>query len=186
MSDFLPHPLALELIARIGPHSSRRILELGCGRGRNTNALRQAGLDVEALPDDKLVPAPSLSGARFDGALSTHGFLHGTPRTIIELLRFAASALKPNAPLYATFASTRDARFGQGTQIDEQTFAPASGDENGVAHVYYDGAALRSTLQPLFEIDSLEEVNVDAIVGRWAHARMPSGTVHWFARVHRR
>jgi hypothetical protein len=174
------------LIERIGAGAGPRVLELGCGRGRNTNALRGAGFDVEALADDKLVPAPALGDARFDAALSTHGLLHGTPRDIAALLQVTAAALKPNAPLYATFASTRDARFGKGTQIDAQTYAPESGEERGVAHVYYDEPALRSAIEPLFDVESLEELNADAVVGRWAHARMPSGTVHWFARLRKR
>jgi hypothetical protein len=186
MSEFSPHPLAVELIERIGAQSGRHILELGCGRGRNTGALREAGLRAEAIPDDLLLPPPALAAGQFDAALSTHGFLHGLPRDIRALLEITADALKSKAPLYGTFASTRDARFGKGTQIDDQTYAPDSGDEVGVAHVYYDEIMLREVLEPLFEIESLEEVSADALVGRWAHAQMPSGTVHWFARLRKR
>jgi SAM-dependent methyltransferase len=186
MSDLTPHPLAVELIERIGAHSGRRVLELGCGRGRNTKALREAALDVEAIPDDKLVPTPSLHVEYFDAALSTHGFLHGASADVGNLIRETARALKVGAPLLATFASTKDARYGQGTRIDDQTYAPLSGDEKSVPHVYYGETALRAALEPFFEIEQLEEVNADSMVGRWAHARMPSGTVHWFARLRKR
>lgn len=186
MSDQGAHPLALELIERTGVRPAFRVLELGCGRGRNTNALREAHFQVVAVTDDRLVPPPALPSAEFDAALTTHGLLHGTPADISALIRETARALKPGAPLYATFASTKDARFGQGRCVDHNTYAPLEGDEQGVPHVYYDEPALRKLLEPLFDVEALEETAADAIVGRWAHSQMPSGTVHWFARLRKR
>jgi SAM-dependent methyltransferase len=186
MSDQGAHPLALELIQRLGATPGRRVLEMGSGRGRNTKALREAAYDVVAIADELLIPAPTLQNTDFDAALSTHGFLHGTAAGTAALIRETARALKPGAPLFATFASTKDARFGKGRRIDEQTYAPLEGEEQGVPHVYYDEAALRRLLEMLFEIERLEEIAADDVVGRWAHMRMPSGTVHWFARLRRR
>lgn len=182
-SDRPPHPLTLELIHRLGAHSGKRVLELGGGRGRNTGALRAAGLEVEPVADDRLIPPLEFSTEVFDAALSTHGFLHGTPDTIAHLVECAARALKPGAAVLATFASTQDARYAKGSFITQDTYAPASGDEQGVPHVYYREATLRELLERHFIIESLEEVATDAIVGRWAHAQTPTGTVHWFARL---
>ncbi|MBV8196925.1 MAG: hypothetical protein JO263_02210 [Candidatus Eremiobacteraeota bacterium] len=54
-------------------------------------------------------------------------------------------------------------------------------------HVYFDEPRLRALLEPLFEIEALEEQDVDRIVGRWAHQQQPlSGAVHWFAIARRR
>jgi SAM-dependent methyltransferase len=186
MSEQGAHPLALELAERTGARPGFRVLELGCGRGRNTNALREAGLEVHAIEDERLMAPLSLQNEAFDAALSTHGFLHGTPADIAALIRETARALRHDAPLFATFASTKDPRYGQGQRVDEQTYAPNSGNEAGVPHVYYDEPALRRLLGPIFEIETLEEIAADSIVGRWAHTRMPSGTVHWFARLRKR
>lgn len=186
MGRQIPHPLAVELIERIGTRYGMRVLELGSGRGRNTAALREAGLDVDAVADEQLLPAPALGDNEFDAALSTHGFLHGTPEGIAGLLSSTARALKDGSPMFATFASTRDARFGEGVRIAENTYAPSSGDEEGVPHVYYDEPALREMLERDFAIEALEEIDADAIVGRWAHSQRPEGTVHWFARVRKR
>lgn len=175
------HPLALALIERLGAHRGSRVLELGSGRGRNTDALRAAGITVTAL-DDEALPAFEPQ-ERFDGALSTHGFLHGMPAEIEALLARTAAALIAGAPFYATFASKRDARFGQGTGVAEDTFAADSGDEAGVPHRYFDETQLRAALAPYFQIESLREVNVDEIAGRWAHAQRPSGAVHFFVRA---
>jgi len=179
-----PHPLALRLIERAGS-SGMRVLELGSGSGRNTAALRAAGFHVTAIADDAL-RAPLRLSETFEAALSTHGLLHGTPHEVQDLLRETAAALCDDAPAYFTFASTRDARFGHGRRIDEDTYAAFEGEEAGVPHVFFGEAALRRALEPCFAIDALEELNADAIVGRWAHARVPVGTVHWFAQLHKR
>lgn len=163
-----------------------RVLELGRGSGRNTDALRAAGFHVTAIADDALQTPLGLPRAGFDAAISTHGLLHGTPRHIAAIVRESADALCSDAAAYFTFASTGDARYGLGSRIDESTYAPLEGDEAGVPHAFFDEAPLRAMLDPYFAVESLEEVAADTIVGRWAHAAMPAGTVHWFALLRKR
>lgn len=175
------HPLAIALIERLRVYPRARVLELGSGSGRNTAALEAAGFDVCSIPDAKL---PSFSvPAGFDGAIATHAMLHGTPATVAGMVAATARALKSGGPFYATFASVQDARFGTGTKIDEQTFAPVDGDERGVAHVYFDEARLRVLLERHFTVESLRECSVDDVVGRWAHSQKPHGSVHWFVHA---
>ena len=116
----------------------------------------------------------------FDATLSTHALLHGTPDRIAALVAAIVADLKVDAPLYATFGSKRDARFGKGSRLAPSTYAPDTGDEAGVAHTYFDETALRKLLTPYFIIESLAERQVDEIVGRWAHATQPEGSVHFF------
>ena len=52
--------------------------------------------------------------------------------------------LRPGAPLFATFGSTRDPRFGRGTRVDAATYAPDDGAESGVPHAFFDAERLRS------------------------------------------
>lgn len=178
------HPLAVALIERLRSCPSARVLEIGSGSGRNTAALIDAGFSVEAVPDRSAGEFSAAYG--FDAALSTHGLLHGAPPAIAHVLDLIASALKPNAPLYATFGSTADARYGKGTRLDEDTFAPDEGDEIGVAHAFFGGRKLREMLERGFTIESMEERAVDEIVGAWAHAERPQGSVHWIVRAARR
>uniref|UniRef100_E6Q4Y4 Methyltransferase type 11 n=1 Tax=mine drainage metagenome TaxID=410659 RepID=E6Q4Y4_9ZZZZ len=173
------HPLARQLIARL-PRAAR-VLEIGHGSGRNHRALEAAGLEVLHF-DAVLTPTE-----RAAAALSTHALLHGSPAEIAALLAQIACGLVGGAPFFATFGSTRDARFGEGTQLGPATFAPTDGDERGIAHSYYDEAGLRSALDERFAIEELREVEVDAIAGGWAHASAPlRGAVHWFVVGHRR
>ncbi|HEY6325109.1 MAG TPA: methyltransferase domain-containing protein [Candidatus Cybelea sp.] len=183
------HPLARALIARLGPGSDGPVLDFAAGSGRNTRALRAAGLRVVPVADSIAESAAPLAGitARFAAALSTHGLLHGTPSIIANRVASIARRLEPDGLLYATFGSSRDARFGEGKRIDDWTFAPEDGDERGVVHGYFDRERLTALLEPHFAAESLEERSVDDVVGAWAHRESPlRGAVHWFVIAVRR
>ena len=171
-----PHPLALELIDRLRNRRGAAVLEIGRGSGRNTRALEAAGFRVIDLDSEEIAA----------GALSTHAFLHGTLRTVDELLARAAERLEPRAPLYVTFGSTHDARYGTGTRIEDRVYAPDAGDERGVPHAYFDEASIRGLLERAWDVESLREEPVDEIAGTWAHQEAPlHGAVHWFAVLRR-
>jgi hypothetical protein len=178
-----PHPLAAALIERLHPSRETRILEFASGSGRNTDALSAAGFEVVAIDEATArsdAPFAGIAGG-FEAAISTHGLLHGTVTIVAVRLREIGERLNPGGLLYATFGSTRDARFGAGERIDDSTYAPLAGDERGVAHAYYDRRRLRTLLEESFAIESLDERKVDDVAGRWAHLRRPlHGSVHWF------
>ncbi|HZZ65875.1 MAG TPA: hypothetical protein VFE17_10280 [Candidatus Baltobacteraceae bacterium] len=177
------HPLAVRLIEALP--AGARVIEIGAGRGRNTEALQAAGMHVQAIADPD-APHFATQPESFDAALSTHAFLHGTLESAAHMIAAAARALRAGAPLYCTFASVSDARFGKGRKLGEATYAPEEGAEAGVAHVYFDRKRLVDLLEPLFTIDELTETPADTTVGRWAHADPPAGTVHWFVRACKR
>jgi hypothetical protein len=172
-----PHPLALALIERLRERPGACVLELGAGSGRNTRALREAGLEVSTLPTQRPCAA----------ALTTHALLHGTPAAIAARLDAVADALEPGAPLFATFASVNDARYGAGDALEPHVYAALDGDEAGVAHAYFDDDRLRALLAPRFTIESMHESDVDDVAGKWAHRTQPlRGAVHWFVVAVRR
>ena len=184
-----PHPLAERLIERLQPGAPARILDFASGSGRNAGAIRSAGFEVLAVDDGTAASDAPLAGVApgFAAAISTHGLLHGTPARIAAALRAIGDRLVPGGLLFATFGSTRDARFGEGTRIADFTYAPADGDERGVAHAYFDRERLHTLLEPSFEIESLEERGVDEIAGAWAHLERPlAGAAHWFAIARKR
>lgn len=170
-----PHPLCLALIERLRDRPGADVFEIGRGSGRNTRALEAAGFTVNA------------TAGPYVAALSTHALLHGTPDDVREHLDAIARALEPGAPLYATFGSVRDARYGGGTPVAPHAFAPTDGDEAGVTHAFFDETRLRAMLDERYRIESLREERVDEIAGRWAHREQPlHAAVHWFALVTRK
>jgi SAM-dependent methyltransferase len=181
--------LAERLIERLQTGAETRVLDFATGSGRNARALRAAGFTVVTLDDATAESDSPFAGIAQDFAaiLSTHGLLHGTPASIGARVREAVRHLAPGGVLYATFGSTRDARFGVGRRIDASTYAPLDGDERGVAHAYFQRVEIGALLAPLVEIESLEEHVVDRIAGSWAHRRRPlAGAAHWFAIARKR
>ncbi|TAM59639.1 class I SAM-dependent methyltransferase [bacterium] len=203
-----PHPLAERLVASVGA-TAGALLDLGTGGGRNLrllaaahiavgvdddlerarrveSALRAEGLDVRVhgAPYTQL----PLARARFAGALSTHALLHGTRSKIRLALSEIARVLRTGAPFFLTLASVEDERFGEGIMVEADVFAPASGDEEGVPHLYLDAAGVPELLAPHFVIESQRQTDVDELVGRWAHnpGAKPRGRRHWFVQARRR
>jgi hypothetical protein len=175
-----------------------RVLEIGTGNGRNTAIFTTAGFIYAGISDDDIntiiphvIPSEASSDAQsrdrrklFHAALATHSLLHGTPAQIMRLLDAIAAQLEPNGLLYATLGSTRDARFGEGEKLGERTFAALEGDERGVPHSYFDEPSLRELLNKNFVIERIEEIQVDAIAGSWAHSETPlRGAFHWFVEA---
>jgi hypothetical protein len=184
-----PHPLARALIDRLGSSRRAAVIDFAVGSGRNSAALREAGFTVFPVDDAAAQsnrPMPSQKAA-CTALLSSHGFLHGTRQAIEERLHRVAQWIEPGGLLYATFGSTNDARFGTGDRIDASTFAPNDGDERGVAHAFFTEPELCALLQPVFDVELMEERAVDEVAGAWAHRQRPlSRAVHWFVIAKKR
>ena len=196
------HPLAHDLAARL--HAPGRVLVVGYGSGRNLSPLLDAELAIDVIESDVTRAAAATqrygetpeiriatafgasSGPDCDGALSTHALLHGDAATIGTSIASIAARLRDGAPFYTTLGSTRDPRFGRGKRIDAATFAPDTGSETGVPHVYLSERDVREMLRD-FTIESLDEVDAGEHVGAWAHEAGDAATiVHWFVRARRR
>lgn len=184
-----PHPLAESLIQRLVSRPGARVLEFASGSGRTTRALQRAQFDLVAIDDAAATSPQPFAGIAepFAAAISTHGLLHGRSGAIASNLDSIARLLERGGLLFATFGSTRDARFGKGARIDDFTFAPEEGDERGVAHAYFDRTALAEVLEDHFEVELMQERTVDQIAGTWAHRQRPlEGSVHWFVVARKR
>jgi hypothetical protein len=184
MSSPTAHPLATRLIdlARREPLDGP-VIEVGTGSGRNTRALVEARIPNVSVPDS--TPYTQLPGTRdsYGAGLSTHAYLHGASAKLRAGIAELRRVLLPKAPIFITLGSFKDARYGLGIPLDERSFAPGEGDELGIPHAYFDRDGVIELLFG-FDIVSLEEVEVDDIVGRWAHDDDElSGRVHWFVEA---
>jgi hypothetical protein len=135
---------------------------------------------VLSVPES--TPYTQLPGGRdsYGAALSTHGYLHGATDKVRAGFAELRRVLRAGSPVYVTLGSIKDARYGLGVPIDERTFAPGDGDEAGIPHAYFDRDGVIEVLFG-FDVESMEEVEVDEIIGRWAHPNDEiAGRVHWF------
>lgn len=178
------HPLAQRLYESVAKGSDPIVI-VGDGSGRNSRALHEAGLHVVSIPDEASYTQLAFPPRHFAAALSTHAYLHGTASKIRLGIAELARVLRLDAPAFLTFGSIQDVRYGFGEMLDPQTFAPGEGPEKGVPHAYFDRDGILDVLRP-FKIVSLDEITVDAIVGKWAHLEdEPPGKVHWFVEARR-
>ena len=180
------HPLAERLVASAAERPlDGPVIEVGTGSGRNTRALVEANIPVVEVPDG--TPYTQLPGPResYGAALATHAYLHGASDKLRAGIAELRRVLKPRAPVFITLGSFRDVRYGLGIPVDERTFAPGEGDEVGIPHAYFDRDGVIELLAG-YDIESMEEVDVDDIVGRWAHEDDVGGRVHWFVTARRK
>jgi len=176
------HPLARRLADAVAEDAGP-LLVVGDGRGRNSRALERAGRRVVAIPDEQTFTQLSSASRSFAGALSTHAYLHGNTAKIRLGIAELVRVLLPGAPAFLTLGSIHDVRYGFGDQLDPNTFAPGDGPEIGIPHAYFDRDGVVDLMRPL-SIVSLEEIEVDEIVGRWAHLdQEPPGKIHWFVEA---
>ncbi|MDQ6932826.1 MAG: class I SAM-dependent methyltransferase [Candidatus Eremiobacteraeota bacterium] len=196
------HPLANRLIDTLA-RPGARVLEIGTGSGRNLIALMRADFNVTSVDENaervsRLTSQfPELkksllcvaytqlpkSGNGYDAVLSTHGLLHGDVSRIRAVLAEMHRVLRAEGRAYFTLGSSADARVGQGRRLGAVTFAPVSGDEQGVPHSYFDQSGVHGLLGD-FQIEELHQSAVDDLAGSWAHETTPlSGAVHWFTVV---
>jgi hypothetical protein len=183
-----PHPLAERLIARYRAlGATLPIIEIAAGAGRNTRAFEAAGIPVVATRDDEAYT--QLPGERdaYAAAFSSHGYLHGASAKVRAGIAELRRVLVAGAPVFLTFGSIHDERFGFGEAFDEWTFAPGDGPEKGIPHAYFERDTIVELLHG-FTVESLDEVDATDIVGRWAHD--PDGEQlpirHWFATATRK
>jgi hypothetical protein len=200
------HPLAQELAALLlrRPPATRRTLVVGLGSGRNLKPLLavQARLTiVDEDPERASAVLGRLGAAEaadlelvtgtyrdlerlrrgFDGALSTHAFLHGTFEAVSAALAVLADSLVPGAPCFLTLGTTADPRCGRGTRLDGGSWASSAGPEAGVPHAYFDRAQARAALAPF---GSFEIAEGSGSAGTWAHDPLEAERIlHWFVRA---
>lgn len=165
--------------------------DLGCGGGRHSIAAARLGLKVYAsdgapraleltgawaaglklsvvtkLCDMTLNPFPEV---KFHGALSWNVIQHNELLNIHKAVGIIHSNLLPGGMFMGALLSDKASSFGQGTKIEERTYAPAEGRETGVPHHFFNEAEMRA----LFPTDKwrlmalAEQVTV--------HAEKPDG-----------
>ena len=181
----------VELAENLKLQGARRILDLGCGAGRHTIFLANAGFHVTALDvsetalnqlQSRLAEA-SLTDVTlikhnmlelpfindyFDSVVSTNVLHHGTVSEIRQVLGEVYRVMGRGATGLIVTLSKKDFRYGSGRQIEQGTYLFTEGDEKGIVHHFFPEHELRSFFGQ-FEITSLKEELFPKDKGYWAH-----------------
>jgi SAM-dependent methyltransferase len=167
-----------------GRSAGRRVLEIGCGAGRDTATLASAGLDVVALDASqsaiakarRRVPAATIHcqdlRAPFPvdkaecgavvASLSLHYFPWGQTRAIARRIR---AALAPGGVLLCRLNSTNDHHHGASGYA---CIAPNYFRVDGVPKRFFDRAAVLSLFDAGWHFLSLEEL----VIRRYAKPKV--------------
>jgi SAM-dependent methyltransferase len=175
-----PHDLVLNFAAELKRRGAQRVLDLGCGAGRHTVYLARAGFEVCGtdisprgldytrawlnreglhadlqLSDMTVIPYPD---NYFDAVVSMYVIHHNTLDNIRRCVAEMHRTLRAGGRALLTVHGKSGSRYGTGTQLEPDTFIPASGADSGVPHHFFGEQGLRDlfaqfTIVELFPLE---------------------------------
>lgn len=159
------HEFMPKLLKVLKEHKANRILDLGCGSGRNFLCLHSSGLDVYGLDiaeegiktvkrsvkeniEEKLMVRDiyqklPYSDNFFDAIISIQTLQHGTENQILSTIKEIKRVLKPGGIIFITVSGRiskgkiRYCLVKTAKKIAPHTYVPTLGDEQGLTHFIY-------------------------------------------------
>jgi len=158
---------------------AKKVLDLGCGKGRHSILLGKAGFQVVALDISetalktlearlKTTSIDNVTLVRhdmlelpfiddyFDGVICTNVLHHGKLVQIKQATREVYRVMEGGASAFVVALSTADFRRGNGRKLEPNTFVFTEGDERGIIHHFFPRRELESCFKK-FEIILFEE-----------------------------
>lgn len=188
---------------RLKTDGAKRVYDLGCGIGRHTALLAEAGFDVYAtdlstagvrMTLDRLrdrglqavvvvadMTAVPMDRQTFDGVLAFNVVYHATRRDVVRAIGETARVLRPGGIAMITFQSTRSSKFGSGRRLGDNTFVPMAGHEAGIPHFFAAHEDVRGLLDVDFRVEALEHLEVSTEASTGAERNC-----HWMALARRK
>lgn len=159
-------PTVVEAAKIFKEHKVKKVLDLGCGMGRHSIYLVEAGFCVTACDiSDKAVETTKKKASKlgykidivtcdmrelpfkdetFDAVLciwtSGHGTLEDMKKHAAQMLR----VVKENGIIYVDYPSVKDERYGIGKEIETNTFLENMPGEEKIPHHYSDRKEIES------------------------------------------
>jgi ubiquinone/menaquinone biosynthesis C-methylase UbiE len=152
-------PVVVDAARLFQDKNCRKILDLGCGTGRHTIYLAQAGfqvwgvdssdsaLDITAKKASELelgnielenqdMLQLSFPDGDFDGVLCIWTTGHGTIADLEQSVAEMHRVVRPGGLVIADFCSVEDETFGLGKVLEENTFIGGRPGEENIPHHY--------------------------------------------------
>lgn len=177
-SDWLaPEPEVEQALVLLKARAAQHVLDLGCGVGRHSRLLAAGGFDVFAADASHnglsfgrsqdwgreihwaccAFTSLPFAPATFDFVLAWNVIYHGDRGIAAQAMEEIARVLRPGGLVQFTMLSKRNALFGKGTAVAEDTFiADTDDEEKRHPHYYCDAVGLLSLLaafEPVYLLD---------------------------------
>lgn len=173
-----PAPVVYPLSIRWKKENKNKILDLGCGLGRNSLYFYEQGFNVTAVDgspsaiekfesvckqkdykiDVRLCDMHSLSfeNSTFDAVFSYHVIYHTDSKGIKKVISEIERVLKPTGELFVTLNSKNNTSYLKNInyKIDESTIIKQDGIEKGILHYFVNEEETKMLLSN-FEIQKL-------------------------------
>jgi len=190
-----PHRAVVAFAETLRQRGAQGVLDLGCGAGRHVVYLAQLGFRVcgvdisvtglaatrQWLADKHLTAHLHLSDmtalpypeAHFDGVISLYVIYHNPLANIQRTAAEIERVLRPGGQALLSLISTRGHRYGQGREIEPDTFLPESGPDANLPHHFFDESGARALLAAFclveLHLDEHEETQEDGRSHRHSH-----------------
>ncbi|HIH23864.1 TPA: class I SAM-dependent methyltransferase [Candidatus Woesearchaeota archaeon] len=173
-----PHEDMPRIAALLKKRKATRVLDLGCGSGRNLFFLDKLGFDVAGIDiapagiktiKDRIKGVDAKVGdiytrlpypdASFDAVISVQVLQHNTAPNIKRAIAEIRRILKPGGILFLTVGgriSKNKVRFClvlTAKKIAPNTYVPTNGDEKGLTHFIYNKKLLREHFKDFTMLD---------------------------------
>lgn len=169
-----PDEIVVNLTSILGKRRTERVLDLGCGAGRHVVYLAERGfetygadisetgikltkkrlesrrLEAEVIKCD-MRSIPYIRSC-FDAVICVQTIYHQKMKDIQETISEIHRILKKRGLLLANFHLKRSSKYGEGVEVEENTFMQENGPEKGVLHHFVDEDELRELLRN-FRVD---------------------------------
>ena len=172
-----PDKAIIELMETLDRASVKNVLDLGCGIGRHSIYLAEAGFDVTAVDSssealtilkqrvvekglgvkivkgnylEKLFPEES-----FDLVIAYNVIYHGYREDVKHAIYLIHELLKQDALLFFTCPSRRDDRYGNGEKVAPNTYKPLNSIHPGDIHYFSNEADILDFLHDFNEISKV-------------------------------
>ncbi len=176
-----PHEDIPHLVTIFKAQRVKRILDLGCGSGRHIIYLARQNFEVYGIDSsptgidltrswmkkerleanlnigDIYKELPYIE-AFFDAVISVQVIHHNTAENILRLVAEVERVLRMKGLFFATVPASRHQakRF---CQIEQNTYIPLDGKEEGIPHYYFDESQIRR----FFSAFNISDIHVDSI-----------------------
>ena len=174
-----PDRVVVELVGRLDRVRVKDVLDLGCGVGRHTLYLAEAGFNVMAVDSSaealkvmkKQIPEKTVKikviegdycqdlfpGDSFDFILSYNVLYHGYRETFRKAIRLIHGWLRTGGRLFFTCPTREDDRYGSGEMAAPHTYRPINSIHSGDIHYFTDEEDIYDFLNEFHDVS----VNID-------------------------